>query len=460
MDLRLEAAHLAPAADGYEALVAAQAHGSVYGLTTGVGALRQVDLEEEEAVDGHARRLWRSHAACFGPEVDDSLARATMLVRLHQLLRGGSGVHPDLVAGLSTALAADALPSLRAFGSIGTADLPVLAQLGLTLVGELPWRSNGVAATNLHPSDALPFLSSNAMTLGAAAIHVDRTVALLRGIESVAALSHMVVRGSLEAYDHRVHAAASDDHATAIARRMANLLAGPPRESARVQDPFGFRTLPQVHAAAEAAAAHAVDVIEIGVRAAAENPLVVPGAALHHGQFVTQRLASAVDSLRAAMVPVLSLSLARLSSMLDPKVTHLPAFLAAGPSGSSGLMITEYVVADLLARATTSAQPVTSARTVISLGTEDHASHSTWATWQLDDLCRLVPEILACELVAAVRGARMAPGRVPATVPAARLARRAEARWAGEESDHILGPELDSASALFTDLVAGQLDDI
>ena len=61
-----------------------------------------------------------------------------MLVRLFQLLRGGSGVDFALVRALAAALDAGAVPRLHLYGGIGTGDLTALAELGLTLVGELP----------------------------------------------------------------------------------------------------------------------------------------------------------------------------------------------------------------------------------------------------------------------------------------------------------------------------------
>ena len=100
LDLRLADAHLGPVRQGHADRIAAATAGPVYGVSTGVGALRDVEIDDVpgDAVDltgehdPHALRLWRSHAGGMGPELDDQQARATMVIRLHQLLRGGSGV--------------------------------------------------------------------------------------------------------------------------------------------------------------------------------------------------------------------------------------------------------------------------------------------------------------------------------------------------------------------------------
>ena len=89
----------------------------------------------------HALRLWRSHATGFGERYDDATARAAMAIRLHQITSGRSGVSAGLASSLGAAVAAGAVPDLHRLGSIGTGDLVPLAELGLTLVGERPWRS-------------------------------------------------------------------------------------------------------------------------------------------------------------------------------------------------------------------------------------------------------------------------------------------------------------------------------
>ncbi|MEU7830837.1 aromatic amino acid lyase [Nonomuraea sp. NPDC049129] len=62
--------------------------GPVYGQSTGVGANKDVAVEEG-GLD-----LLRSHAGGAGPLVAPEQAKAMLVVRLHQLLAGGSGVDP------------------------------------------------------------------------------------------------------------------------------------------------------------------------------------------------------------------------------------------------------------------------------------------------------------------------------------------------------------------------------
>ncbi|MFE0365066.1 aromatic amino acid ammonia-lyase [Streptomyces griseoaurantiacus] len=114
------------------------ARGRLYGRGTGVGAHRQVAVEEDELA-GHGLRLLRSHAGGAGAVLPARQARAMLAVRTNQLLAGGSGIHPDFVEGLAEALRLGVHPALTEYGSVGTGDLTALAQTGLTLLGEQPW---------------------------------------------------------------------------------------------------------------------------------------------------------------------------------------------------------------------------------------------------------------------------------------------------------------------------------
>jgi histidine ammonia-lyase len=389
--------------------------GAVYGLTTGVGALRTVPSDITPG-DGssHALRLWRSHATGYGDTYDDATARAAMAIRLHQITSGRSGVSAGLASSLGAAIASGAVPDLHRFGSIGTGDLVPLAELALTLVGERTWRSGAAPVAEVDDGDALPFMSSNALTLATAALVHRRLAHLSDAAEKVTALSAAALRASLQAYDPRVHAGRPDASQRGVAERLMDLLEPAAWVPARVQDPFALRTVPQVHAPFVDALLTTRQAVLVEVDDSTENPLVVAdGTPLHHGGFVTARLSATLDALRQATYPVIALSAARLSALTNPSLTGLPAFLASGPAGSSGVMILEYLAQDALARARILTSPVSTGHASVSLGLEEHASFSTQAVWACEQMVEMAPVVIGCELVAAVRAIRMDPARLP-----------------------------------------------
>jgi histidine ammonia-lyase len=427
----------------HEALRRALAAGAVYGANTGVGANRQEPTDEDGR---HALRLLRSHCAAIGPVEDDETARAAMTVRLSQILAGGSGISRRVAEALAEALRVGAVPTLHSWGAIGTADLASLAELGLTLAGERPWRSGAGPVTTIDATDALPLISSSALTVATAALALDRVENQLRASIVVGALSFLALRGNPEAYDEEVHRARAHPGQAEVAARLRGLVAGC-GAPARIQDPFGLRVLPQVSAPALHAVRELRRVLTEELTAAVENPLVTADGVRHHGQFHTATLASHLDAVRGTFLPVLSLSSARLGLLMRPDLTGLRAFLAAGPAASSGLMISEYVVQDLLTEIRVGMQPTASGTLTISLGLEEHASFATQGARSLRAMTRLAPTLLAAELVAAVRALRMASGRLTGGV-AARAYELVAAALDPDMDDRPLGPDLERAAEL------------
>ena len=394
-------------------LLHARSSGVVYGANTGVGANRSVTVRNDERAD-HGLRLLRSHCAAIGPLEPPEIVRATMAVRLQQILAGGSGVSHSLTKALHTALHEDALPDMHSVGSIGTADLPQLAELALTLIGERPWGHGALPSIPLADAEALPFISSSAATIATTASAAVRLRELLAAAETVAALSFLGLRGAFEAWDPRVHRARPHPHQVAVSERLTALITGPDGNRPtpmRLQDPYGLRTVPQVHAPALHAEHMLRHGIEREINSAAENPLLVPDGVLHHGQFHAATLAANLEHVRITLVPVLTLSAGRLSLLMQPPISGLAAFLADDVAGSSGLMIAEYVAQDALSTARAQASPVTGHSTSISLGLEEHASYATQAARQLTAMLSQGRLIVALEALAAIRALRLAPER-------------------------------------------------
>jgi histidine ammonia-lyase len=206
-----------------------------------------------------------------------------------------------------------------------------------------------------------------------------------------------------------VQAARPHPGQAATARRLRELL-GPDAAApgARVQDPYGLRALPQVHGPAVDALGQVERVLRTDVNAAAENPLMdcLSGRVLHIGNFHGAYLALALDAARLAVCADAALSPARLATLNDPERTGLRPFLAGGPDGSSGIMILEYTASAALAELRMLAAPASLGTAVLSRGGEEHAAFSPQAARAAAAMVAPLRTLLACELVAAVRGLR------------------------------------------------------
>ncbi|MFD0331058.1 aromatic amino acid lyase [Streptacidiphilus monticola] len=133
-------------------------------------------------------------------------------------------------------------------------------------------------------------MSSSALTIGQSALAATDLKRLLDRVPLVAALTLTAVRGGTEAFAASVHARRPHPGAQHTAARMRQLLTGADWSPVLVQDPFGFRCLPQVHGAALDSWSALDAVLGVELNASVENPLLdldpdQPGREdyLHHG---------------------------------------------------------------------------------------------------------------------------------------------------------------------------------
>lgn len=458
------------AEESWDAARQIAATGRVYGRSTGVGANRNEAVPTEAAAD-HGLRLLRSHAGAIGAELPARQVRAMLAVRANQLLAGGAGLRPTVVTALCEALESGAYPVVNEFGSVGTGDIAALAQLGLALAGEHPWRgpggtARGVLAPGPQPldnNDALALISSNALTLGQAALALHELRGLIGATQVVAALSLLAVDGSHEAYAAPVHAARPHRGSVEVARRMRELIGAADRPTpplGRIQDPYGFRCLPQIHGPAQDAADALEAVLTVEINAAAENPLISPEdmAAYHHGGFYQAQLALALDHFRLAVTQVARLSTSRLSTLNEPAYTRLRPFLADPEAASSGVMILEYAAGAALGDLRAFSAPASLGHAVLSRGVEEQASFASLAARQTLRACAAYRLVVGCELVAAVRALRQRDLRPDPELPAGRALDLAETVLDAEQADRPLTDDVTAAAALldrFTDIWRG-----
>jgi len=296
-------------------------------------------------------------------------------------------------------------------------------------------------------------LSSNAATAGEAALACCDLAELVSAAITVAALSHQATSASTEPYAAPVHQARPYPGQRAVAAALRALLAGAGEQPARIQDPYGYRALPQVHGPALDAVRHAEQAVTVELNAAAENPLIdVAGDTVwHNGNFHTAYLGLALDAVRAAVFQTAALSAARLGTLVEPAFTGLAPFLATGPPPSSGIMILEYVAHSAAADIRRLAAPAALGSAVLSRGAEEHAGFSTQSARATTDVTGAYRIVLACELVAAIRALRLRQIRpaAPALAAAFDLAARA---LPASTADRPLDTDLDIAQDLLPGL--------
>lgn len=434
---------------------------ALYGATTGVGALRDRVITDNER-ELYQWNLLRSHAVSAGTPVAPELVRAGMVVRANQLGAGGAGVSPELLDALVAAVNADIVPFTRELGGLGTGDLAALADVALALLGEgTVWGSDGAVAAPaparpiaLGLRDALGFMSSNAFTAGHACLLSADCRALMDAWLAVAALSFEALHADPVVLDERVQAGLGAPGQAAVARRMRELLAGsaldPHGPDRLVQDPYPFRVLPQVDGVTLAAMEQLEQVLVRELNARPENALIEGGEALPNGNFHVAELAAALDSLRAALGQSASLIAARVSAVLDPRTSGLMPFLAERPGLDSGAMMLEYTAHGAAAEARSLAGSMAGQTVWASLGVESHASFAPIAARHTERVLTMMRVLIATELVIAYRALALA-GRKPAGAGTRALHEAAETTLPRGLEDRELETDVEAARRLLAD---------
>lgn len=386
---------------------------TVYGRSTGVGANKTTAATLDEKEQGIS--LLRSHCVDAGEPYTRKETRAMLTIRLNQLCNPGSGIDPDILTSLVSLINSDSLPMVRRFGSVGTADLTALAGTALAMAGERPlFDRNGNETSMEHltlftSQSALPFISSSAMTLGEtllSCMQVRRSLAA----ETVAyALIMMVERGNLSPLSVSGAQAVAVSTAKTEADKVNTLLHGCLWKPRNIQDTYALRAWLSMRANTTRALQRLEDQSFTIANTAQENPLFLSETldVVHHGAFMQAALAHEIAGVTLAIAQEATLLLARVTGLNDPRNTDLPKFLAPEQAGTSGTMIVEYVAGSAEGEILAAANPICPHTAVLSNGLEEDATFATGEAEQLRRSADALETMVACELLVALRAARM-----------------------------------------------------
>ncbi len=400
---------------------------TVYGITTGFGALASTRIDVAEAEELQLS-LVRSHNAGVGPPLPKPLVRAMMLLRARTLSQGHSGIRSLVVARILRLLELDVLPVVPSQGSVGASgDLAPFAHLALPLLGEgLVWDGDrqvpaaealarhGLEPLRLQAKEGLSLLNGTEGMLAMGVLGLDRAERLAAVADAACALSVEALLGSIRPFDPRVHALRPHPGQVRSAELIRRLVEGSEINSSHaddfdhaVQDAYSLRCAPQVHGAVRDVLDNAATVFERELGAVVDNPIVFPedGAVISGGNFHGQPLAFALDFMAIGVSELASISERRTDRILDPdRSSGLPPFLAAKPGLSSGYMITQYTAAALVAENRVLAHPASVDSVPTSGLQEDHVSMGWGAGRKLGDVLANATRVLAIEVMCAAEG--------------------------------------------------------
>lgn len=391
-----------------------------YGINTGFGALCNVRISEEQIMELQ-ENLVLSHAAGTGEEAAPLVARLMLLLKIHALALGHSGISPDTAGRLIAFYNEDLLPVIYQQGSLGASgDLAPLAHLALPLIGRgevydraerkdaaTALKERGWKALKLHSKEGLALLNGTQFMAACGISSLLDAGRLIAWADTIAALS-------LDAFDCRLEPFLPDTHLLrphagqlATATAIMKLLQGSRmavQNKNQVQDPYSFRCIPQVHGATKDCFDFVKGVLETEINSVTDNPIIFPeeDRIISGGNFHGQPLALAADYLSVAVAELGSISERRTYLLLSGQ-RGLPPFLAVDPGLHSGLMIAQYTAASIVSQNKQLCTPASVDSITSSNGQEDHVSMGANAATRLLKLICNVERILAIELLTAAQ---------------------------------------------------------
>lgn len=395
----------------------------VYGINTGFGPLCTTLISDEDT-----RRLQHnlllSHAVGVGEDIPAEISRLMLILKVHSLAMGYSGISSDTLKRICWHIENDAIPCVPSQGSVGASgDLAPLAHLFLPLIGygKVQYKGRtiggneflsmaGLAPLELGPKEGLALINGTQFIAAHAVQFIERFQNCLDHADIIAAMNLEAMLGSVKAFDPELHALRPYEGTQYVAERMRTLvdkseIVESHRNCSRVQDPYSLRCIPQVHGASRNAFLHLKQLLITELNSVTDNPIVFSrDKSISGGNFHGQVLALPLDYAALATAEIGNIADRRIYLSLMDTIEGLPKLLMKETGLNSGFMIPQYTTAALVSENKSLCFPASADSIPTSLGQEDHVSMGSISARKALQITGNLEKILGIELFCAAQG--------------------------------------------------------
>jgi histidine ammonia-lyase len=317
----------------------------VYGFNTGVGWNKDKHIAADYFKRYNENVIY-SHTLGVREEASEPEVRAAMAIRLNCLLRGNTGIQPEIARRYAEFLNLGLHPIIPERGSVGEGDIAVLSHIGLAMIGqgEVNYKGKRMASAEAHrlagfepidlgPKDALAIVSSNAFGMAQGALVLADLWRLVDQMDLVYALSLEGLNGNVSPLDPAVHKARGFPGQAASAALARDFLRGSfvydPDPEKPVQDPLSFRGGVYVHGSLRDALEYVTKYALIQMNSSDDNPclLLDERRIISCSNFETTTVATGFEMLGVVLGHVSRISCYRMIKLGSPEFTKLPRFL-------------------------------------------------------------------------------------------------------------------------------------
>ena len=392
-----------------------ESEGPMYGITTGFGALCDIEISRED-LSKLQENLVLSHACNLGPEIPADVVRLMLFLKAHALAKGNSAVQLVTVQRILDLFNNQITPVVCELGSLGASgDLAPLAMLFLPLLGygEVWFEGEkhqssfildkfGWEPIRLEAKEGLALLNGTQFMSAHAVFTLLKSFRLIKHADIIGSLSLDVYDGLIEPFLENIQMIRPHPGQAQTASNFRYLLTGSQlmaKSKAHIQDPYSFRCMPQVHGAVKDAVRYVSGVVEVEINSVTDNPTVFPDEdkIVSGGNFHGEPLAISLDFLAIALSELGSISERRTYRLISGE-RELPEFLVANPGLNSGFMIPQYAAASIVSQNKQLCTPASVDSIPSSNEQEDHVSMGANAATKALKVADNVQRILSIEL--------------------------------------------------------------
>ncbi len=387
---------------------------TIYSVNTGFGVLSDQKISPEKLRELQLN-LIRSHSVGVGSYFSEEEVRGIMLLRAKGLAHGYSGVRPITVKTLLEFLNQNIIPAIPKKGSVGASgDLAPLAHLALCLMGEGEFQNHPKSSPpilKLQGREGLALINGTQVMTAIGALNIIRMERLLHLFDIAGALSIEASLGSKSPFDPDIHRLRPHSGQMKVAKKIWKLFEKSEIQKShencgKIQDPYSFRCIPQVHGSCFNAYEFSKKIVETEMNSVTDNPIFFTEQKkwVNGGNFHGQYLSQAMDFLSIALSTMVNISERRIEKLLDPKFSSLPPFLIQDAGISSGLMIAHVTAAALASENKVLSHPASVDTIPTSGNKEDHVSMGVHSALKAKEILDNAETVLAIEFLAGAQG--------------------------------------------------------
>ncbi|MGV3489749.1 MAG: aromatic amino acid lyase [Devosia sp.] len=380
----------------------------VYGATTGVGAMKDVEWTPEQ-LEQFNLGLVRAHHFGTGAPFPSSVVRAAMAIRVNTALTGRVGCSRGLVDAYLGLLDKDVVPVVRRTGSIGTADIGLMGQIGavLTGVGEAVYENRrmpaaaalaeaGLTTCRMAPRDSLASISVNAVGFAAAAEAVRSAASAVRMLMATSLTTAGALGASRDPWK-AVAVVGTEREAEIGAWLYRNAMGWDWPNATHIQDNLSLRMIPQVFGSTFDTLLVAGRTILAATGRTDDNPVVVDDQVLTSGGSLPLDVTIYLQAAQLALAHAARNSFNRCVLLSNGARRGLPINLVPPGAIATGFGPIIKLAGELFARALSMSTPVSAQSLVVAAGIEDEAAFLPLVVERFERQVRALRRLAALE---------------------------------------------------------------